>query len=670
MKLANIIVVIAFAFSIATAQENYLVRSISFIGNTSFSGGELRDVMLMKQSPAAFFRFTYKILHVGGPPVYFNPFVLKSDSQRIQQFYRDNGFFDANVGTSLKFDHPDESVDIYVTIKEGIPALVRSLTYHGIPDSSKDFVEQLKAKTLILKGMRYSAKQVNGEDVRIIGLLQNDGYAYARWDSSVVTLDSNNASAAIGLYFSTGKKYYWGPLSVKSSDSEDASFNKAIVIREMLFKGGDVFSISKKSQSEERIDALNLYEPARITIPDSPPLIDTLSGALSLKLRPGHEVTLGPLINDDNNTFNLGGSLVYLQRNVFGDARLLTLSTNFQLESLPTSKALSDTVTVGRIDASAQLTQPYFFSNTTSLTWGVSFLVDKQKPYSQLVLTNKIQVSKRIAEFTTGYLEWDLERAKLDSLQAIAVPVGLENTQLNSILSLTLLRDKTNDIASPTEGFYNLMTLEEGGILPNLINNVFKHADFPYARYWKFVLLGKWFFPLDENQTNIFALKTKVGYAQEYGTYEQDLVGPIPLNYRFYAGGSGSNRGWRTRELGEVSEFGIVQDPEYGGNTLLETNFEDRFKIIGDFGGVAFIDAGNLWNSYKDATLNTIAVAIGFGMRYNTFFGPLRFDFGNRLYDPTEPEGHRFIFQQFASKQGRETLYRQIVFEFGIGQAF
>ncbi|MFZ1082250.1 MAG: BamA/TamA family outer membrane protein [Candidatus Kryptoniota bacterium] len=661
MKLVNVIAVFAFTFSIAAAQENYLVHSISFAGNKSFSDGDLRDVMLTKESPTAFFRFTYRILHLGDKPVYLDPLVLKADSQRVLQFYRDNGFFGANVSISMNFDEIDESVDVYMNVIEGAPAYVGYLNYHGVPDSLKDFVE----KPLIVKGDRYSAKKIGGEANQVIGLLQNDGYAYARWDSSVVNVDSNKVYAAIDLYFSSGEKYYWGDLSVQSSDSDDTYSDKRIVIREMLFNPGDVFSLSKKTQSKERIDALNLYEPTMIIIPDRSPMGDTLSGALSLKLRPGHEVTLGPLINDDNNTFNIGGSLGYLQRNFFGDARLFTLSTNIQLESFPTSKALSDTVTVGRIDVSAQLTQPYFFSNTTSLTWGVSFLIDKERPYEQLVARNKIQVSKRFAEFTTGYLEWDIERAKLDSLQAIQLPPGLENPQFNSILSFTLLADKTNDIASPTNGSYNLMTIEEGGVLPNIINTVFKHSDFPYARYWKFILLGKWFFPLNENSTNVFAMKAKVGYAQEYGTYAQDLVGPIPLNYLFFAGGSGSIRGWRTRELGDVR-----LSPEYGGTTLLETNFEDRFKIIGDFGGVLFIDAGNLWNSYKDASLNTIAAAIGFGVRYNTFFGPLRIDFGNRLYDPAGTPGQQFIFQQIATKEGRETLLHQLVFNFGIGQAF
>jgi outer membrane protein insertion porin family len=673
MKLTNLILLCFFGFSSSFAEENYLVHSIVFVGNKAFSDGKLRDIILTRESPAPFFRFTYRIFRVGGPPVYFDPFVLKADSLRLWKFYRDNGFFDATITISLKFSEDKKDVDISFDIKEGQPAYVDSVAYHGISETSRDFLVQLLSeKPFIVKGARYSAKDVNAEAARVLGILQNHGYAYSKYDSSVVYIipvDSIRHYVTINLYFSAGNKYYWGHLLVKPADTSTTPFDKHIVIREMLFKPGDIYSNSVKTQSEERLDALNLFDPARIMIPDSPPAGDSsLSAELLLKMRPKHEVTLGPLINDDNNTFNFGGSVGYLQRNFFGDARLFRLSTNVQLESFGlstfSSKALRDTVTVERIDASAQLVQPYFFSNTTSLTWGVSFLVDKQKPYLQLVARNKILISKRFAEFTTGYLEWDIERAKLDSLQAIPLPQGLENPQFNSILSFTLFRDKTNNFASPTNGFYNLMTLEEGGVLPYFINRIFKHSDFPYARYWKFMLLGKWFFSLNENSTNVFALKAKVGYAQEYGTYMEDLVGPIPLNYRFFAGGSGSIRGWRTRELGDVPQ------PEYGGNALLETNFEDRFKIAGSFGGVFFIDAGNLWNSYKDATLSTVAAAIGFGIRYNTFFGPLRVDLGNRFYDPSADVGHRFIFQQLGTKLGRETVLRQLVFHFGIGQAF
>ncbi len=349
MKSVIVTAVFAFTCSTALAQGTYLVNSISFAGNESFSKGELQEIMLTKESPSAFLTFTYRVIHIGdfhlgSPPVYFDPVVLQADSQRISQFYINNGFFGVRVNTALKFNDNDERVDILVRIKEGASAEVKSLVYHGIPDSSTDILDQLNEKPLVTKGARYSAMEVKAEVERVIEFLKNHGYAYAKYDSSVVNvipIDSSENQAEVNLYFSSGNEYYWGPLSVRSSDSVEARSDRKIIVREMLFVPGDIYSDLRRRESEERIDALNLYQPARILIADRPPAIDTIDGSLSVKARPGHEVSLGPLINDDNNTFNIGGSVGYLQRNFFGDARLFTLSTNVQLESFPSRKHLA-----------------------------------------------------------------------------------------------------------------------------------------------------------------------------------------------------------------------------------------------------------------------------------------------------------------------------------------
>lgn len=651
----------------ANAQENFVVNSISFEGNKSFSNSDLRGIMLTKQSPAAFWRFLYSIGHVVGDSAqYYDPITLRADLQRIRYFYRDNGFVFAQVDSSLSYDMKDKSVNIIVKIKEGPPAYVTAVRCHGIPDTTEPIRSLMTKSQIIEKGQRYSASKVDAEVQSVLSLLHDNGYAYAKKDSSVVTFGKPGESVPtrIDLYFSSGRKYRWGELTIVPVDSEKTKIDKKIVLREMLFKTGQVYSASRKVESEQRLYSLNMFEFARINTPSNPPEVDSLSGQLTLRERPTHEITPELLVDDENNAFNFGGGLGYLHRDFLGDARLLSINTSLLLQSFQlvtfSSKALSDTVTVGRIDATAQLTQPYFFSNATSLTWGISFLVDKEKPYLQLVVRNKVRVSDRLAQFTTAYLDWDVERAKVDSLQAIKVPAGLETPQFNSIISFTMQRDKTNHPFSPTSGFFNLITLEEGGLLPNLIHSVFRNSDFPYAQYWKITMLGKWFFSLDDGPNpNVFAMKAKVGYAQQYGTYQQNQNGPIPLNYRYFAGGSGSIRGWRTRELGEVPS------PEYGGNMLVETNFEDRFHLIGDFGGVYFVDAGNLWNSYKQISLPTMAVATGFGLRYNTFFGPLRVDFGFRLYDPGAPAGQRFMWE----KSGSELL-KEMVVHFGILQAF
>ena len=58
-------------------------------------------------------------------------------------------------------------------------------------------------------------------------------------------------------------------------------------------------------------------------------------------------------------------------------------------------------------------------------------------------------------------------------------------------------------------------------------------------------------------------------------------------------------------------------------------------------------------------------MAVGFGVRYDLFIGPIRFDFGFKLYDPSAPEGEQWLFDN----PGR-IFKDKIAVQFGIGQAF
>jgi outer membrane translocation and assembly module TamA len=80
--------------------------------------------------------------------------------------------------------------------------------------------------------------------------------------------------------------------------------------------------------------------------------------------------------------------------------------------------------------------------------------------------------------------------------------------------------------------------------------------------------------------------------------------------------------------------------------------------------GVMFVDYGNLWNGLTEINGNSIAIAAGFGLRYETFVGPLRFDLGLRVYDPKEAPERQWLFN-------RKILMESFsVVHIGIGQAF
>ncbi len=211
------------------------------------------------------------------------------------------------------------------------------------------------------------------------------------------------------------------------------------------------------------------------------------------------------------------------------------------------------------------------------------------------------------------------------------------------------------------------MSVVEAGALPALAEQL--GSDLPFSQFYKLTLFGRYFSDLTRDRYTILALKSRFGFAKNYflrSTPEQgsrDL--PVPLNHRFFAGGSGSVRGWRTRELGAVT------DPQLGGNAELEFSVETRTNITRGLGrlwviefdnlwAVLFVDVGNIWTDIERIRLSEVALTTGFGFRYDAIFGPFRVDLGVKFYDPIRRE---WIFDRKFWKDGT-TLH------FGIGHAF
>ena len=72
-----------------------------------------------------------------------------------------------------------------------------------------------------------------------------------------------------------------------------------------------------------------------------------------------------------------------------------------------------------------------------------------------------------------------------------------------------------------------------------------------------------------------------------------------------------------------------------------------------------------------DRFLNQLAVGTGFGLRIDTDFFVLRFDFGYPLRKPYLPEGQRWIDFSYEGPEGEnEWSFNEIVFNIGIGYPF
>jgi len=95
-----------------------------------------------------------------------------------------------------------------------------------------------------------------------------------------------------------------------------------------------------------------------------------------------------------------------------------------------------------------------------------------------------------------------------------------------------------------------------------------------------------------------------------------------------------------------------------GGDSMLAFSAELRAMLSGNFGGVLFVDAGNVWADPWAFERGELRYAIGPGFRYQTPVGARRIDVGYQL----NPIPGLLV--------NGNAQTRRIRFHFSIGQAF
>ncbi len=151
----------------------------------------------------------------------------------------------------------------------------------------------------------------------------------------------------------------------------------------------------------------------------------------------------------------------------------------------------------------------------------------------------------------------------------------------------------------------------------------------------------------------------------------------LPFTKQYIIGGSSSIRGFTVRSVGPGSYRPTLEDQQFfqiiGGDYKLLANSELRFPISGRLKGAVFADIGNIWTKDtiqfgKPAQLSKnwwkeLAVASGFGIRFDATVILIRVDLGIPLRKPYLPDGERWVIKEINFASGawrRENLVLNI----------
>jgi outer membrane protein insertion porin family len=669
-----------------TALRSLEVSSVRFEGNEIMSEDDLTSVIQTRETPAAFWKLLYKVSEkLGERPQYFDPLIFDQDYARLRTFYHDQGFFSSKIDTLIRINEARKSIALTFRIHEGPRSFIDSIRYIGFQDLPPMLLEELQTAPFVKVGDPFIEAQVVKERTRIVNAFFNNGFADVHVDSVVANRYMSTNDVTLIFAVTRGRRYLFGRISIRQDTTVSQRVADPVILSQLDFKRGDVYSEAKKNDSERNLNRLGVFEASRIE-----PVVNQRSDStleiptnVYIRARPFQELVPEIGVNDENNAFNISFGASYTNRNFFGGARNFATGLKLQIQSIQDVEysrvlqhtGLRDSSVIGNAELTFQMTQPYFLNNKTSLTPSLSFIVDKRnRYYFNPIIRGRFSVTSQTARYTTAFFEWSLERIGYEPINAEIGRVYFDSLsidrrpQFNSIFSFTLQRDRRNDLFYPSAGFFHSVTIEEAGLIPSAFGGLFG-SDLPYSKFIKISGRGSWYWDPSAAQTRtlVWAARLYGGFAELYG----HSPAPIPINRRFFGGGSGSIRGWRARELG------AVKLPEEGGNAIFETSLEARWNLLKNASRawfldldklslVLFYDAGNVWSDLNKIRITEVAMASGLGFRYATLAGPIRIDLGFKVYDPEGQPGRKWITQK---KFYKETL-AGLVLHFGIGNAF
>jgi outer membrane protein insertion porin family len=682
LLLTFLLVLILSGTLFSQSYRDFELTTINFEGNNSFPESQLKSIIASKETPWWFWKFLDSFTSFGKEREYFDSSKVRVDKLAIESFYNANGFFHIESDHQIKVDSSARTITLTYFINEGRSANYGKVDLLGFEEMPSFIFYDMISKSITLDSTnRYSQEEVQTNINAMIRYLADNGYLFGDYDSTVVLMDTTFDRTNIQIFFTLGDRYSISELRIDKSGvgSEDVSYG---LIEEL----SGIRSRQFYSQFQIDRSQFRLFRTGLFTALDINPVISEAANNLvpvQLNARVGTMNEISPEVKADNqnNSFNSGIGIDFIRKNFLGDARRLTLSLSTRIIDLPNfnfsnifrSQEDRDESYQGDIEVLLKLEQPFLFgrpilttteayyrgltiSALSGIEFGGSQKFDFEMPPYTFITFLRPLISVDFIDYTIKTTQENSDRLNVD-IKSVTPSLGVE-----------LGSTKTDDLFFPTEGYSLLLnpeinqsrttlTLSGQEIQDIFGTNEIKSVETAYF-YRVQTSIAK-YLSLSRDKFSVLAVKFKAGYIQTISGSDE----LIPPNKTFFAGGSNSVRGWRSRELvpeDNVSYFGLnLQNQPRGGNFLLEGSLELRQKIIDSFGFALFADYGNTWNTYKNLSFQQFAVTTGLGIRIYTPIAPFRLDFGSKFYDP---EDQKMIF-------GKK-FFKNLEIHFGIGEAF
>lgn len=611
------------------------VRRVSFIGNENVPENELREVMQTGQQ-------TIFSFGSGGP---YRQDVFERDVLMLSALYYDKGYMSVQIATPRVMLTPDrEGIEITLVVNEGPRFKIRQLRVYERDEDGKE-VEPLGGR----RALRQMVTAKTGDwfnragivkDLQAVRTLYRDaGYYFVEADPET-KIDAAKREVDIVIGIRRGLLTRVERIQIKGNTKT----RDKVLRREMEIAEGDLYSETKVEDSKRRITALGYFERVDVT---------TEQGSGGDRVIINFEIGERP-----TGTFQVGAGFSSVenfiataqvqQANLFGNGQSLALQAQFSsLRQIVSIRFFEPYFFNSDWSFSTELfDQVYVFPDFSrqslggSITYGYALI----QPWLRLSLTSTAQYDKVSTAVSNTFFGTSSGFASVFQRLPLA---NLFNDGRTISLRPALVYDTRNNRLFPSSGLYFQLSTEWSDEV------IGSELEFLRHRF-----TGRAYYPLG-GQTGqpgsgfVLKLNTELGY----------ITSPrpegVPIYQRFFLGGILDMRGYRLRTVGPRLPLNASLDPNappipdgarIGGNLEAYSNLELEFPIVDKVGirGVLFTDVGNAWNTeeqfckttpapqfpqvvqpcFNSSSLLNVRASSGFGIRWFSPLGPLRFEWG------------------------------------------
>ncbi len=566
------------------------IREIEFEGNDAMSDRQLRKVMKTKRAWWFF----------GGK---YEEDKFEADLAGIVDAYGDKGRLESEVAkTDVVYTDDGKGMKITVHVSEGPEYTMEAMDVAGNTVYDDD---EMSGLVKVLPGDVHNKGQV-ARDARLLQKgLEDSGYVDAQVTPQVA-LDREKKTTSVVYDVAEGDLKYVRQIRITgNSVTKDE-----IVRRQMLLVPGERYDGAAVDRSKKRLDDTRFFDSVRITLDETP---DNAGSDLFTDLNVDVE-------EGKTGTFNFGGG--YSTEDGMGVYTELRLN-NFDIANWPKftggGQQLRLKVNTGtrRDQYSLSFTEPEFLGRPISFgvdLFDESYLVRGGADYEEDSLGGQLRFGKSLSPYVTAQASFRVQETDISDLPWL-INEEIKRQEGSSTTVSTRWAIERNTLDSrfdPGKGSTHSLAAEVAG----------------FGGDHEFVKLEHdsiWYRSVGREEKVVLSLRQREGWMTEYGSSDY-----VPLQDRFYAGGTTTVRGYRNRDIGpKVREYRWWGDTfAVGGNVRLLTNLEMKYKITDILRVYTFADAGGVWED-SDFDFGDMRYSVGVGLGFNVpMLGPIRVDYG------------------------------------------